>query len=236
MNSDVASYPIVKNNKILFGLIKQDIDAFAQELESFFVEQQKNDEDLTVKITNILDVKADFINIADKLNIVNDANSQLIEFENRIAPFSQQLQLFELAFIELQNDFSALKDLAYDFEVLDDSDNSNFISNLDDSLMQLRGRKELLASAISQHIKVFMQNLSEVINDIKQAKTDLIAAEKQKEVIVPTINDTQSMVNEELSIALAKSLYQNRILENELIKATAQLEILKEIMHMKPLG
>lgn len=223
--------------KTLLVVIEQLIEGLAKEFESLGMANQVISNELTEQAERLVSMKATFLALVDK----SDATAPTFEQQLRLIEtplvvlieefehIEQELMQLQANFAECNCKFNHLHNQVYGLEINESFENeyslSEVILDLKQQLVAMMEEKDQRQAKLSNHVAILQGAFSVAQEELSQLTIQIKCSKQEPVQPIAQVN-----VNEELTLALANSLQQNRLLEHKLIKAQAQIDILKELM------
>lgn len=216
---------------------EQLIDGMKHDFEEFMLVNQNVSDKLTQQVNALMKVKTSFRELGVQLNVsASEIERQLALIESPLHPAIQQFEEVEQEIIHLQArsvelmaQFNCVHDQVYGLDVIASFENEQSLAevvlDLKQQLVAITEEKERQQIQLNNQVNILECSFNSVQNEFSHTMTEL----KQRQEPLAQSSERVN-VNEELTLALANSLQQNRLLEHKLIKAQAQIDILKELM------
>ena len=237
MSNELSLKQSSEDVKTLLVVIEQLIEGLAKEFEILGMANQVISNELTEQAERLVSMKATFLALVDKLGEAAPRFEQqlrliempLVALIEEFEQIEQELMQLQANFAECNGKFNHLHNQVYGLEVIDSFENERSLSEvvleLNQQLAVIFEEKEQWQVKFSNHVTILQSAFSVAQEELSQLTTQIKC--NKEEAVQPI---AQVNVSEELTLALANSLQQNRRLENKLIKAQAQIDILKELM------
>lgn len=216
---------------------EQFIDGMKHDFEGFMLVNEDVSDKLTQQVNALMKVKTSFRELGVQLNVsASEIEQQLALIESPLHPVIQQFEEVEQEIIHLQSrsvelmtQFNCVHDQVYGLDVIAGFENeqslAEIVLDLTQQLVAITEEKERQQIQLNNQVNILECSFNSVQNEFNRIMTEF----KQRQEPLAQSSERVN-VNEELTLALANSLQQNRLLEHKLIKAQAQIDILKELM------
>lgn len=205
--------------------------------DKFWIKNQEINHVLIERVNTLTNIKIDFLALMNGLDTpIHEFEQKLSLLEKSLRTLIDNIEFIEQEVVNLQQDFNNviikfnhLHEQSYGLEQIDISSTNEvpdqLIVELNQQLCDMKNRKEVLEKSLANCVTMLQSALDNAQNEFNYMISDIESFREEPRMIRDDI-----AINKELAVALTNSLSQNRQLEDKLIKAQAQLDLLKELV------